>query len=928
LKQVIYTETPVEFQRFYEVLLSKRLLRGRYHSIATERNVLVSLPPMEKVDLMIRDVELSLGQMQQFRKYLFGQLQQDSSDEKISSAAERLVLSKNGLQINTIAATVWPASHASPSAFSSLAVPPELKQIQVAYQQFFEEEDLKRQEQNKSAVVVSKTSSTSLSNQDQKKKRGKEGSSRDSSASAKLPVQTTSKGARTAARRLNWCHGAGTVVTAVKARNGVVVYLTLSEPQYVLLNAIDSLLQLRQPASIGKVIESTGMTWSELQLVLSSLLLARQSIVRISAPALLPFVNRTLVECRGCLLSIDNDFIDSLQSYRSVEKSFVFTTVVNLQDENASNTIEWRNEVIDACIVRHLKSAAQTPAAKTETPVSTGFSTLSAAENKPGMVPLDMLTSQVRTSLGNLQSISEQDIIRRTERLVSSGIIEKVRGNSMSFRSVYYSYVAAADAENSVSSDNNARQSQLAPNLSPKFSFGSDLFYDFTTYLLGETKDVKTTNSMDTYVDKYVQCLENTIVDLSKISPRDGSNAATSIPANDLLLFLATCGSIYSGAFKQLQSVKYQHKYGRTVLHDEWKLPAAPLLSEFDPDSVLPKLSSWSSEDCSRGKNDANLLMSLVSSLPDGVLLAIINRFERIGDLPFTAGLFDSDLHNNPFQYTPNRLVILEAFRSLLSETVTADLQNLKYLLGDFCSVPKEFQLICWTPYVPTNDVDLSVGTPIRSAPGGGELLGTLLCSTQVFITEIKGDWGRLAPWTRRESFADSKYFATEHKSDSAIGSDEAWIMLQSCALGSLKEFWQPWDSSRHCELFSLTPAVKKPVVSASNLLFDRSHQEKPAEGLNFAKPSPAVSSVPAPAFGGFVFSLPSSASQAASTSTATPVPVSASAPASTADAAPAVLYKATEKVTSVGHRVRRNAAVGSDQVRQWFHLFRFVHYA
>ena len=58
LIRVIFTQTPTEFQHFYEVLLARRLLRTRYFSLERERHMLTLLPALDKGHLMIRCVLL------------------------------------------------------------------------------------------------------------------------------------------------------------------------------------------------------------------------------------------------------------------------------------------------------------------------------------------------------------------------------------------------------------------------------------------------------------------------------------------------------------------------------------------------------------------------------------------------------------------------------------------------------------------------------------------------------------------------------------------------------------------------------------------------------------------------------------------------------------------------------------------------------
>jgi hypothetical protein len=118
----------------------------------------------------------------------------------------------------------------------------------------------------------------------------------------------------------------------------------------------------------------------------------------------------------------------------------------------------WRNELIDACVVRRLKIAsrdikcASTPAAS---PSFTGSSSSSSLESLPALesidtsqaLPLDILTDQVKDALW-VQSglvVTIDDVIKRAERLVGAGIINKIIRNNESFRSIAYCYFDEED---------------------------------------------------------------------------------------------------------------------------------------------------------------------------------------------------------------------------------------------------------------------------------------------------------------------------------------------------------------------------------------------------------------------------------------------------------------------------------------------------
>ena len=92
----------------------------------------------------------------------------------------------------------------------------------------------------------------------------------------------------------------------------------------------------------------------------------------------------------------------------------------------------WRNELIDACIVRLLKYALRSRTGEFRNSAGKDFAA----------VPFDMLSDFVRSELSEQYLVTDEDIIRRSERLVSLGVIEKVPGAADSLRSVAYSYLS------------------------------------------------------------------------------------------------------------------------------------------------------------------------------------------------------------------------------------------------------------------------------------------------------------------------------------------------------------------------------------------------------------------------------------------------------------------------------------------------------
>ena len=87
---------------------------------------------------------------------------------------------------------------------------------------------------------------------------------------------------------------------------------------------------------------------------------------------------------------------------------------------------------IDACIVHLLKYAMRSRTGEFRNSQNCDFVA----------VPFSMLSDSVRSELSEQCIVIDEDIIRRSERLVSLGVIEKVAGASDSLRSIVHTVIS------------------------------------------------------------------------------------------------------------------------------------------------------------------------------------------------------------------------------------------------------------------------------------------------------------------------------------------------------------------------------------------------------------------------------------------------------------------------------------------------------
>jgi hypothetical protein len=159
----------------------------------------------------------------------------------------------------------------------------------------------------------------------------------------------------------------------------------------------------------------------------------------------------------------------------------------------------WRNDLIDACIVRILKEAARTH--------SGNFMNSSGTNNTA--VPLDVLLKLVKDSLEDRCSVNSEDVMRRSERLAAISMIEKVKGNNDTFRSVAYCYLP--DKYEEENDFDVVKGSMLTTaDASERIVFGKlvgEDLYDHLRYVLRMSKAPNATAGIDSdvFLNKFIK---------------------------------------------------------------------------------------------------------------------------------------------------------------------------------------------------------------------------------------------------------------------------------------------------------------------------------------------------------------------------------------------------------------------------------------
>ncbi|RYH32039.1 hypothetical protein EON65_01405 [archaeon] len=551
---MLFSQSASDFQHFYELLLARRLLKGRYLTLSMERKILNLLPAMSKGELMIHDVAQSMKLTDLFRSYFLKKVDYDGL--LVSNETIDLVLLPNRLTVNVLTASLWPSSLLAPLSFSSLCLPGAMNTIKQQFISFYNNQDssvnnawslvqpkfkcleISGSAENSHRIngtyeptserrdgwpiyvmqgagygileYFAKTSTWQLKKVSDKGKNAGWAYCKVPSNSSPAGKDVTwyvwkknikrwiiqpitvveravsstdsllTEGAqRKSTKRIVWCHSAGTVLMKMCWPDETECFLRLSEPQAALLllynvsegcaiQPSDDHLLDDHVVSYGDMISKLNLTHSELVLLLRSLTTARCPLLQFFAVG---EESDTIPDnfAPHHLFKLSTQLKSAALGGRDENDPIVVpcsdTDNNNNSDGNYMNAgvlmlYGWRNEQIDACIVRLLKKAY----------VEKSGEFPSRSRNANTALSLDTLCDQVKISLLARCDVSFDDIMRRCERLVSVGIIDKQAGNRESLRSTAYGYIVDSESQSSAKDPG-----ALALILDKKVS-GADLF--------------------------------------------------------------------------------------------------------------------------------------------------------------------------------------------------------------------------------------------------------------------------------------------------------------------------------------------------------------------------------------------------------------------------------------------------------------------
>lgn len=346
-------------------------------------------------------------------------------------------------------------------------------------------------------------------------------------------------------RRLIWCHNAGSITLQVNSSVQLPTFLLLSEPQAAVLLAFNNKLCNKAEIlmfSLEDLCDQINLPIPETVAVLNTLTNRNQAVLEVSGP----YEGNPLIQLSPAF------FDGSLQS-SSLDHPLVLSSL-GTEDPSSSESIlmtaginslyGWRNELIDACVVRVLKEAYIHKSGEFRDSINYEYTAL----------PIDMLSYRVRKELEKQCTVSTDDVLRRSERLVSIGAIDKVVGNNETFRSIAYCYLS--DTEDNL--HRNTDLMQISNSLT--FLYGQDLF-DTIKLILGVKSSSLSASGID--FKEFKSSFLKWIM-LSKCSVSPNANGLECI-ARVMLKFA-------KGVEQQLNALQFQYLASRQ--HESQRLPS------------------------------------------------------------------------------------------------------------------------------------------------------------------------------------------------------------------------------------------------------------------------------------------------------------------------------------------------------------------
>lgn len=223
---------------------------------------------------------------------------------------------------------------------------------------------------------------------------------------------------------LTWCYGHGSIDMIATLNNSKTIHLQVNEPQATVL----ILFFKSNEYTIKELIQLTGLNMEQLESVIKSLIQCR-------------------ILCRSKITSnikISQEFSNGDLNINYNDDNHIFyvpsindnQNLLNIPTQHSRVVNKWKDEQIDAAIVRLLKK--------------------NSIDNNKNSITIDVLLLKIKEKFNTFIDLKYSDIFKRTESLIQSGIINKtkVKSDNVSFlRTMEYRYLSLE--EDISSTDNN-----------------------------------------------------------------------------------------------------------------------------------------------------------------------------------------------------------------------------------------------------------------------------------------------------------------------------------------------------------------------------------------------------------------------------------------------------------------------------------------
>eukprot|EP01035_Chromulina_nebulosa_P020833 gene20833-27001_t len=309
------------FQYYSRVLLSYRLIQRNQGLLPAEQSILklLSLPSMET---MIYDTRQAPIYTSRFQKHVLERVDDDCCN--ITEDVFSLVVKNNGFNVKVITAGAWPCTVSS-IPYGMMTMPKQLQLIQSEFECFY------RVHHSKDGSRLNTGSTTSDG----------------------LDVFLLTTNERKGSRRLHWCYGLGSITLNCSLRGKIAISVDVNEPQAALLLLFNK--SSRPSLFVKEICRDLNLPLEVVSCILISLCEHTHKLIAVISTTPSDISNGTTQMNDRVVL--DNSLLCSATTSEPIDMTSGY---FSLHCQHSAHAVkDFRREVIDATIVRILKSAVR-----------------------------------------------------------------------------------------------------------------------------------------------------------------------------------------------------------------------------------------------------------------------------------------------------------------------------------------------------------------------------------------------------------------------------------------------------------------------------------------------------------------------------------------------------------------------------------------